>query len=121
MSSTDVQCRYIGQEQFLGKVVIEYGAYFLASYFAIGVIFDTFTLGVLAASAVQYSTSTEAFMAAVKEVAGANKRGPNINVIEKAQTAVNAVKVASALNQISGLLKVRTSSADYLASCSAQR
>ncbi len=99
--------RYVGQEQFLGKVVIEYGAYFLASYFAIGVIFDTFTLGVLAASAVQYSTNTEAFMAAVKEVAGASKRGPSINVVEKAQTAVNAVKVASALNQISSLLKVR--------------
>lgn len=106
MFSADMPYRYIGQEQFLGKVVIEYGAYFLASYFAIGVVFDTFTLGVLAASAVQYSTNTEAFMAAVKEVAGASKRGPNINVIEKAQTAVNAVKVASALNQISGLLKV---------------
>lgn len=90
----------------MGKIVVEYGAYFLASYFAVGVIFDTFTLGVLASSAVQYSTNTEAFMAAVKEVAGASKRGPNINVVEKAQTAVNAVKVASALNQISGLLKV---------------
>ena len=47
-------------------------------------------------------------MAAVKEVAGASKRGPNINVVEKAQTAVNAVKVAAALNQISGLLKAST-------------
>lgn len=102
----DGSCRYVGQEQFLGKIVVEYGAYFLASYFAIGVVFDTFTLGVLAASAIQYSTNTEAFMAAVKEVAGASKRGPNINVVEKAQTAVNAVKVASALNQISSLLKV---------------
>lgn len=102
----DGSCRYVGQEQFFGKIIVEYGAYFLASYFAIGVVFDTFTLGVLAASAVQYSTNTEAFMAAVKEVAGASKRGPNINVVEKAQTAVNAVKVASALNQISGLLKV---------------
>lgn len=100
-------CRYVGREEFFGKIVIEYGAYFLASYFAIGVIFDTFTLGVLAASAFQYSTNTEAFMAAVKEVAGSNKRGPNINVVEKAQTAVNAIKVASALNQISSLLKVR--------------
>ena len=45
-------------------------------------------------------------MAAVKEVAGASKRGPNINVVEKAQTAVNAIKVASALNEISSLLKV---------------
>lgn len=99
-------CRYVGREEFFGKFIVEYGAYFLASYFAIGVIFDTFTLGVLAASAFQYSTNTEAFMAAVKEVAGSSKRGPNINVVEKAQTAVNAIKVASALNQISGLLKV---------------
>ena len=98
--------RYVGREEFFGKFIVEYGAYFLASYFAIGVIFDTFTLGVLAASAFQYSTNTEAFMAAVKEVAGSNKRGPNINVVEKAQTAVNAIKVASALNQISSLLKV---------------
>lgn len=60
----------------------------------------------IAASAFQYSANTEAFMAAVKEVAGANKRGPNINVVEKAQTAVNAIKVASALNEISSLLKV---------------
>lgn len=110
-------CRYIGQEQFLGKIVVEYGAYFLASYFAVGVIFDTFTLGVLASSAVQYSTNTEAFMAAVKEVAGASKRGPNINVVEKAQTAVNAVKVASALNQISGLLKVSI----YVSACLKQK
>lgn len=95
----------MGQEQFFGKFVFEYGAYFLASYFAIGVIFDTFTLGVLAASAVQYSTNTEAFMAAVKEVAGSSRRGPNINVVEKAQTVVSAVKVASALNQISSMLK----------------
>ncbi|DBB06897.1 TPA: hypothetical protein ACH3X3_009554 [Trebouxia sp. C0006] len=111
--------RYVGQEQFLGKVVIEYGAYFLASYFAIGVIFDTFTLGVLAASAVQYSTNTEAFMAAVKEVAGASKRGPSINVVEKAQTAVNAVKVASALNQISSLLKKEKAEASTLRNLSA--
>lgn len=111
--------RYIGQEQFLGKIVVEYGAYFLASYFAVGVIFDTFTLGVLASSAVQYSTNTEAFMAAVKEVAGASKRGPNINVVEKAQTAVNAVKVASALNQISGLLKKEKAEASTLRNLSA--
>ena len=116
-------CRYVGREEFFGKFVVEYGAYFLASYFAIGVVFDTFTLGVLAASAFQYSTNTEAFMAAVKEVAGSNKRGPNINVVEKAQTAVNAIKVASALNQISSLLKVSMQTSTlhtFCACCAAQ-
>jgi len=111
--------RYVGREEFFGKFIVEYGAYFLASYFAIGVVFDTFTLGVLAASAFQYSTNTEAFMAAVKEVAGSNKRGPNINVVEKAQTAVNAIKVASALNQISSLLKKEKAEASTLTNLSA--
>lgn len=47
---------------------MQYGASFLGVYFLIGVLFDIFTLGAITFSTVQYSTNTESFMAAVREV-----------------------------------------------------
>lgn len=102
--------RFFGvSDPFIGKIVIEYGAYFLASYFAIGVVADLFTIGVLLTSAIQYSTNTEAFMDAVKEIAGPKKALSNLSLVQKAQTAVNSLKVAQALNDISDLLKGQAS------------
>lgn len=48
--------------------VAQFLASFLGVYFAIGVLFDLFTLGAVTFSTVQYSTNTEAFMAATREV-----------------------------------------------------
>jgi hypothetical protein len=60
---------YLGQGgDFFGKIVIEYLAYFLGLYFAIGVFLDLFLLGATAFSGIQYSTNAEAFLNAVKQV-----------------------------------------------------
>ena len=89
---------------------LQYLAYFLGSYFAIGVIFDLFTLGVLGISTFQYSTNSGAFLKAVQEVAGSGRDG-RLSVAEKASVAVNTAKVASALNTITKMLKVQSRSA----------
>ncbi|KAK9828622.1 hypothetical protein WJX72_001138 [[Myrmecia] bisecta] len=89
--------------EFFGKVILEYGAYFLGSYFAIGCFFDFFTIGILASTAFQYSTNTEAFLLAVRNLAGAQQTG--INLVDKASVAVNTLKVAQALNTIADMLK----------------
>ena len=58
---------------FFGKIAVQYVAYFLGLYFAIGVFLDLFLLGATAYSGVTYSTSAEAFLRYVKKVhAGAD-------------------------------------------------
>ena len=89
---------------FFGKIVVQYVAYFLGLYFAIGVFLDLFLLGATAYSGVTYSTNAEAFLRYVKQVAG-DKPG-SLSVVEKAQSAVNTVKIITALNDISDILKV---------------
>ena len=60
---------YISQGgEFPGKLAVEFVAYFLGIYFASGVFFDAFALGLTAYAGLQYSTNTEAFMAAVRQV-----------------------------------------------------
>ena len=85
---------------------LQYLAYFLGSYFAIGVVFDLFTLGVLGTSAFQYSTNSGAFLKAVQDVAGSGRDAGGLRLAEKAATAVNTAKVAGALNTITQMLKV---------------
>ena len=53
---------------FFGKIIVQYVAYFLGLYFAIGVFLDLFLLGATAYSGVTYSTSAEAFLRYVKKV-----------------------------------------------------
>lgn len=91
---------------FFGKIIIQYGASFLGVYFLIGVLFDIFTLGAITFSTVQYSTNTESFMAAVRELAGPQQSG--INVVNKVAQAVNTGKVLLALNSISSILRSQT-------------
>jgi hypothetical protein len=47
--------------------VVQYVAYFLGLYFAIGVVLDCFLLGATAFAGVNYSTNAEAFLKAVKQ------------------------------------------------------
>lgn len=47
---------------------MQYLAYFLGLYFAIGVFLDLFLLGATAFAGVNYSTNAEAFLKAVKQV-----------------------------------------------------
>ena len=53
---------------FFGKIIVQYLAYFLGLYFAVGVILDLFLLGATAFAGVNYSTNAEAFLKAVKQV-----------------------------------------------------
>jgi hypothetical protein len=76
----------------------------LGSYFGAGVVFDLFSVGALVASSVQFQTDSAAFMAAVKEIAGAGG-STGINVVDKAAQARSTLKVLSALSNISKLLK----------------
>lgn len=46
---------------------MQYLAYFLGLYFAIGVVLDCFLLGATAFAGVNYSTNAEAFLKAVKQ------------------------------------------------------
>lgn len=75
---------------------------FLGSYFAVGVLFDFFSIGALAISSLQFQTDSAAFIGAVKELAG---EGTGINVVDKAAQARNTLKVLQALNNISQLLR----------------
>lgn len=72
-----------------------------------GVIFDLFTLGALISASLQFQTDSAAFMAAVKEIAGASGGNTGINVVDKAAQARSTLKVLQALSNISNLLKVR--------------
>ncbi len=92
---------------------LQYLAYFLGAYFAIGVVFDLFTLGVLGISTFQYSTNSGAFLKAVQDVAGSG-RDSQLSVAQKASVAVNTAKVAGALNTIAGMLKVSFWTLPYL-------
>lgn len=47
-----------GADDFFGRVGIEFLAYFLGCYFAIGVVFDLFSLGVISGATAQYSGNT---------------------------------------------------------------
>lgn len=82
-----------------------FGATFLGSYFGTGVIFDLFTLGALISASLQFQTDSAAFMAAVKEIAGASGGNTGLNVVDKAAQARSTLKVLQALSNISNLLK----------------
>ena len=47
--------------------MVQYIAYFLGLYFAIGVVLDCFLLGATAFAGINYSTNAEAFLKAVKQ------------------------------------------------------
>lgn len=89
--------------------ILSFLAGVLGSYFAVGVLFDLFTLGVVGASSLQFQTDSQAFLSAVKEMAGGEETG--LNVIDKAQQARNTLKVLKALNDMSDLLKTEASKA----------
>lgn len=77
-------------------------ASFLGTYFAVGVLFDLFSIGALGISSLRFQTDSAAFLTAVKELAG---DASGLNVVDKAQQARNTLKVLKALNNISSLLQ----------------
>ena len=55
---------------------MQYVAYFLGLYFAIGVVLDCFLLGATAFAGVNYSTNAEAFLKAVKQASSLPRSKP---------------------------------------------
>lgn len=80
----------------------QFVAYFLGSYFAIGVIADLFTLGATSVAAYQFGTQGDVFMTAVKELAGP---ATGLSVVDKTAQATNTLKIVQSLNAIADYLK----------------
>jgi len=74
---------------------------FAGFYFLTSAAFDIVTLGTILWSIYRFGTNAEAFMKALESIAG----GPDITVIGKAKTIVDAFKVIQALNQIADILR----------------
>lgn len=99
----------IGRSGGLGplwSLPAEYLLYFLAFYFGIGCLFNLTTLSTTAMMTQQYNSTADEVLQAMQELAdqqpGVARSG---NVLEAGRQAVDAIKVAGALQQISALLK----------------
>ncbi|KAF8058368.1 DYF13 [Scenedesmus sp. PABB004] len=92
---------------FWGRPFAVFGLDFLAIYFALSVFFDVITLTSVVITTAKLGTAPQAFYDAVKAIAGPAGSGgaDGLKIVEKAKAAVSAVKVASALDAIAGLLE----------------
>eukprot|EP00877_Chromochloris_zofingiensis_P010488 jgi/Chrzof1/5693/Cz16g12010.t1 len=93
--------------EFFGRTFLVYLLDFIAIYFAIGVFFDVATLGAILITTARLGTSPQSFYTAVKTIAGPSPRG-GLAIADKVQTAVNAVRVAQALDAIAKILEEGT-------------
>lgn len=94
---------------FLGLASEDYGvaaivgqaiAYLLAGYYLTGVIFDAFKIVTVAIASIQFNVNSAAFLNAVESI---SKSG--LNIADKANEAVNSVKVAQAMKKIVALMQ----------------
>jgi hypothetical protein len=92
----------------LGKSAAAAVATALAGYFFFGALIDLVTLGALLYALLKLGASPEALLAAVKAIAaspgGGAGRASGLLIADKAAAAVNAVKVAAALDAIATLV-----------------
>lgn len=89
---------------FWGKGALVIILDILAGYFAFGVLFDVATLTAILVTTAKMGTSIDSFYAALKKIAGDAAPPTGISVLDKAQVAVNAIKVAQALDAIAKML-----------------
>lgn len=92
---------FSSMDEFPFKIGVEAVCYFVGFYFLSNLFFDAITLSVVVYSTVRFGTNTEAYLAAVERIAG------DFGVVNKAQAAVDAIKVVQALNTIAEILQVR--------------
>ena len=94
---------------YLGLASSDYGtaavigqavAYLLAGYYVTGALFDVFKLVTVAIASIQFNVNSAAFLTAVESI---SKSG--LNVADKAQEAVNSVKVIQAMQKMVDLLQ----------------
>ncbi|KAI8469257.1 MAG: hypothetical protein J3K34DRAFT_470080 [Monoraphidium minutum] len=110
----------IGPE-FFGKGFLVIALNVLSGYFAVGVLFDVATLIAILVTTAKMGTSVDSFYAALKAIAAEGPPATGISVVDKAAAAVNAIKVAQALDAIAKMLDAAggTKVADTLSNLSA--
>lgn len=79
-------------------------SYLLAVYYALQALFTVITIVSLAGSSSAYGADADAVLGAVQALA-ARGSGSQLDVVAKAKTAINMVKVVRSLNQANNLLK----------------
>lgn len=92
---------FSSMDEFPFQLGVEAACYFVGFYFLSNLFFDAITLFVIVYSTSRFGTNTEAYLAAVEKIAG------DFGVVNKAQAAVDAIKVVQALNTIAEILQVR--------------
>lgn len=90
-------------EPFPLQPVVVFVSIGLTFYFFAATLLDVTTFTAFSIAAFQLGANTEAFLDAVKELAGEG----DISVVGKAKTAVNTVKVVQALNALADVLMER--------------
>jgi len=91
----------------LGRSFAVGAATLLSGYFAAGALIDVVTLGALLYALVKLGACPEALLAAVKSIAagsGTAGAATGLQIADKAAAAINAVKVAAALDAIAGMV-----------------
>lgn len=102
----------VGQPFGGATIAVEYLCFAFGIYVGISAVLDLFSLLTVAAATARYSTSADAFLVAVEEMAGADASA--FGVVDKARQAVNMVKVIQALDAILFLLKSTSDKEDFL-------
>lgn len=90
--------------EFFGRDVLVFLLNALAAYFALGVGFDVATLIAILVSTARTGTSIDSFYAALKTIAGPSPAS-GLVVVDKAQVAVNALKVVQTLDAIARMIE----------------
>ena len=93
----------ITEQDFSGAIPLSFIVYTLGCYFAIGVIFDLFTIGAIVTMTVLLGTKANAVLACVEDLA---EWRAGLSVVQKAQTAMNTSKLVMALNSIANAMRV---------------
>lgn len=113
-----------GQVDFPGQLLVQLAAYFFGCYYFIQAAAEAGALVAVVVTARKYSTDSDVMLAAIQELAGPMS---GLSVIDKAQLAVNTLKIIQTLESIAESLKVgkhvprhvldAQSSTEYMAFC----
>jgi len=86
-------------------------AFLLAGWYATGALFDFFKFGALLVARYNFSVNSGAFLEAVEDIAGGTT---GLGVADKANQAVNSVKILNSLNKMADLLQVQGSASGFV-------
>lgn len=91
-----------GKADFSGNVFVQLIGYFLGCYYFLQVVFELGAAVALVVGAYKYQANTADVLRAVQQIAGP---GTGVSVVDKAQLAVNTLKVLQTLDSIFEILK----------------